>query len=116
MEVIIDGVHEPLTVDDICREVGVSHRTLEYAFRARFDLSPKAYIRTLRLNCVRKELRMSDPLTTSITKVANRWGFWHMGQFAADYRKLFVEIPTETLGWRSQRRAEGSGRPHLVGG
>ena len=46
---------------------------------------------------------MSDPSSTSITKVANRWGFWHMGQFASDYRKLFVELPSDTLGRRSQR-------------
>jgi AraC-like DNA-binding protein len=110
VEVIIEAIREPLTVNDICREVGVSHRTLEYAFQACFDLSPKAYIRTVRLNCVRKELRLSDPASTSITKVAVRWGFRHMGQFAADYRKLFMELPTETLGRRSQRKA---GEPRI---
>ena len=28
--------------------------------------------------------------------VAHRWGFWHMGQFARDYRRLFGELPSET--------------------
>ncbi|MCK5375915.1 MAG: helix-turn-helix domain-containing protein, partial [Acidobacteria bacterium] len=32
-----------------------------------------------------------------VTDVANNWGFWHMGQFAADYRKMFGELPSQTL-------------------
>ena len=32
-----------------------------------------------------------------VADVANEWGFWHMGGFAADYRKLFGELPSTTL-------------------
>ena len=32
-----------------------------------------------------------------IRDIANRYGFWHMGQFAADYKKLFGELPSKTL-------------------
>ncbi|NOR23809.1 MAG: helix-turn-helix domain-containing protein [Desulforhopalus sp.] len=32
-----------------------------------------------------------------VIDVSNVWGFWHMGQFAADYRNLFGELPSETL-------------------
>ena len=32
-----------------------------------------------------------------VAEVASRWGFWHMGQLAADYRQLFGELPSETL-------------------
>jgi AraC-like DNA-binding protein len=28
--------------------------------------------------------------------VANRWGFWDLAQFSADYRELFGELPAET--------------------
>ncbi len=31
-----------------------------------------------------------------IADIANRYGFWHMGQFAADYRRMFAELPSET--------------------
>ena len=34
---------------------------------------------------------------TKILNIANDWGFWHMGQFAADYKSLFGELPSETL-------------------
>jgi AraC-like DNA-binding protein len=33
---------------------------------------------------------------SAITDVANEWGFWHMGQFAADYQSQFGELPSET--------------------
>jgi len=29
--------------------------------------------------------------------MANRHGFWHMGQFAKDYKNLFGELPSQTL-------------------
>ena len=29
--------------------------------------------------------------------VAARWGFWHLSQFAVDYKKLFGELPSRTL-------------------
>jgi len=36
-------------------------------------------------------------LATLFNQLANAWGIWHMGRFAADYRKLFGEVPSETL-------------------
>ncbi len=67
------------------------------AFLERFGVSPKAYLQALRLNGVRRVLRRSDPLNSKVSNVANYWGFWHMGQFAADYRRLFGELPSDTL-------------------
>ena len=97
MAYITDHAHEPPTVLEICQDVGVSKRTLEYAFLEYFGVSPKSYLQAYRLNGVRKTLRESDPNSIKIADVANRWGFWHMGQFAKDYHKLFGELPSETL-------------------
>jgi hypothetical protein len=35
-----------------------------------------------------------------VSDVANSWGFWHMGQFAADYRAMFGELSSSTLNRR----------------
>jgi AraC family ethanolamine operon transcriptional activator len=65
-------------------------------------MTPKAYLTAMRLDGVRRHLVPGEP-TVKIADVANRWGFWHMGQFAADYRRHFGELPSQTL----QRRSNG---------
>ena len=57
----------------------------------------KQYLRTLKLNKVRKILKHSGIQNTHTTDIANNYGFWHMGQFAKDYKNLFGELPSETL-------------------
>lgn len=92
-----ENAREAPTVEDLSRYTGSSIRTLQYGFRQALGVSPKAYINATRLNCVRKALADSDPSHIKVSDVANEWGFWHMGSFAADYRKLFGELPSATL-------------------
>src|SRR6516225_4043739 len=87
---------EPLSLLDLCGELGVSERTLHYAFQEVRGLSPMAYFRGFRLNAVRRELKTA-PATASVHEIARRWGFWHTGEFAAAYRQLFGELPSQTL-------------------
>jgi len=88
---------DPVTVQDLIDTSKVSWRTLDYAFRERFNVTPKEYLSAIRLNGVRRRLRRADLSSTKIADVANYWGFWHMGQFARDYRRLFGELPSVTL-------------------
>jgi AraC family ethanolamine operon transcriptional activator len=83
------------TIKDICRASGASYRTLNRAFLDRFGVVPKQYLQAIRLDGVRKDLRRMRPYS-AITDVANEWGFWHMGQFARDYRRQFGELPSKT--------------------
>lgn len=85
------------TIVDICASVGVSERTLQYAFRAYVNMSPMIYLRFCRLNRVRAALRASDPRTTTVTNVAMQFGFLHLGRFALDYKQVFGESPSTTL-------------------
>jgi AraC family ethanolamine operon transcriptional activator len=84
------------SIQDVCHVAGVSWRTVDYAFRDLFGVTPKQYLQATRLDGVHKELRRKGP-ATKITDIANDWRFWHMGQFAADYRRQFGELPSETL-------------------
>jgi AraC family ethanolamine operon transcriptional activator len=86
----------PLTVSDLCKSIGTSAPTLYRAFQEQFGVSPKRYIQIRRLCGVRQQL-FAKKTEVSITDVANDWGFWHMGQFAADYRQHFGELPSDTL-------------------
>lgn len=88
---------EPVGVVDLCRASGASQRTLRRAFTEHLGVPPKTYLRARRLNGVYRDLRRGDPRDVCVADVANGWGFWHMGQFAADYRRLFGELPSKTL-------------------
>jgi AraC family ethanolamine operon transcriptional activator len=67
-----------------------------FAFREKFGITPKQYLQATRLQRVRERILRSDP-SSSIAENAAHWGFWHMGQFAADYRNQFGELPSQTM-------------------
>lgn len=96
----IDYIHENLneivSVSQVSQFVNIPERTLRYNFEKKYNISPKDFIQKLRLNGVKK--RLSGNLKTpSIYKIASEYNFWHMGQFARDYKHLFGELPSETL-------------------
>lgn len=86
--------NEPLSMLQVCRHVGASRRKLNYCFKDVLGSSPLRYLRALRLNGVRRDLRDG---AASVQQAAARWGFWRMGEFAADYRRQFAELPSQTL-------------------
>ena len=95
-QLTLDCSDAPLTIAELCVRVGVSRRTLQYCFAEVLDINPVRYLRTARLARVRKRLREATPGAT-VQQEAARYGFWHLSRFAADYRRMFVELPSETL-------------------
>lgn len=84
------------TVDELCAALHVSRRTLQYAFAEEAGVSPLTYVRSLRLNGVRRRLR--EPAAgQTVQAAAAAWGYWNLSAFAADYRRQFGERPSETL-------------------
>jgi AraC family ethanolamine operon transcriptional activator len=110
-EFIHARLSEPLRLSELCRHARLKIRTLEYGFREVTGLTPVAYIRSVRLNAVRRAL-LSDASTQhrSISEIAMDVGFWHLSQFAVDYRLFFGETPTET------RRSSGVTRRTVIRG
>jgi AraC family ethanolamine operon transcriptional activator len=92
---------EPVYLADLCSAAGVSERTLEQVFREAYGVSPLRYLKLRRLNLARQRLRDGAIESTRVTDVALDCGFWELGRFAADYKTLFGESPSQTL----QRRA-----------
>lgn len=89
---------EPLTMSGIAEYVGVSVRSIQQGFRDELGVTPMAYLRDRRLERVREELTdaaAGDGVT--VTEVAERWGFNHLGSFAVLYRKRWGESPSQTL-------------------
>jgi AraC family ethanolamine operon transcriptional activator len=95
-EFMLAHLREPLTLVDLCEQADVSERTLNYAFHEVMGMSPKAYLKAKRLNAVRQDLKSTEPADATVAEIAGRWGFWHTGNFAADYLRLFGELPSQT--------------------
>lgn len=96
LERLEDSDHLPMSIADLCRSVGVSSPTLYRSFQEEFDISPKQYLKARSLSGAHRELLRAAP-GVLVVDIANQWGFWHMGQFARDYRRHFGELPSETL-------------------
>jgi AraC-like DNA-binding protein len=88
---------QPLRIGQLCRELGVSERTLREAFYKLTDTNPLAFLKAQRLNRVYRELRNSDLSEMLVKQAAYSNGFYHLGHFCRDYKKLFCETPLETL-------------------
>lgn len=87
---------------------GVSERTLRSLFKKTFGIAPNRYLRVRRLEMIRVTLAAADPGSQTVSGVARRFGYSDAGRMAAEYRALFGEYPSATLGRRAGRRAERS--------
>jgi AraC family ethanolamine operon transcriptional activator len=96
-------IDAPITVADLCAHLGVSRRTLQYSFNEVLGQNPVRFLRALRLNGVRRDLKAARRQGASIQDVAARWGFWHLGHFVTDYKRMFGELPSDTLRSRGRR-------------
>lgn len=91
----------PPSVDDVCKRLRISRRSVQNGFRSIAQTTPINYIRSVRLNGVRRELTNTRGDELTIGDAAARWGFFHLSHFAADYQHLFGELPSQT------RRTDG---------
>ena len=89
------NLQRPLTLLDIAEAARVGPRALQIGFQRQFGCSPLKYVRQMRLARVRHEL-MIDPDHQSIAAIAARWGFFHLGLFARQYRDSYGELPSHT--------------------
>ena len=96
VELMMGRLDDNVSICQLCTDSSTSWRTLTRGFQERFGIGPKAYFNRIRLGRVRSDL-LQGRGAGSIAGAANRWGFWHMGQFARDYKRMFGELPSETL-------------------
>lgn len=85
----------PVTIAALCDIACVSRRTLQYSFESILGISPVQFLRATRLNRVRRQLLANGDI--SIADAAANQGFYHLSQFALDYKRLFSERPSDTL-------------------
>ena len=93
---------------EICGALGVSERMLRECCKRHLGMSPRRYCRLRRMQQVHRALRSIDPRTASVFEVARRYGVGNLGRFAASYRALYGELPSNHFAATSRR-----GRAHF---
>ncbi|GAB7051402.1 AraC family transcriptional regulator [Catenuloplanes indicus] len=89
---------EATTLADVAAAARTGPRGLQAAFRRHLDTTPMAYLRRIRLERAHRELQAADPAQgATVGAIARRWGFTHLGRFAAAYRDEYGTSPAETL-------------------
>ncbi|NMF84511.1 helix-turn-helix domain-containing protein [Nodosilinea sp. P-1105] len=94
---IMDHLDQPLTLAQICQAVCTSQRSLQYGFQEMLGMGPMAFVKVQRLHGIRRALLNADPKPETVAHIAHQWGFFSLGHFSRDYKKLFGELPSQTL-------------------
>ena len=97
MDLIAAGPHLPLTTSVLAKQCYVSVRTLQEGFQRHLGMSPMAYVRVVRLRRAHRDLRSADPSHSSVAAIAHRWGFIHLGRFAAAHKTMYGQTPLQVL-------------------
>ena len=66
------------------------------------------YLQLRQLHQVHRAMQAADPDNVSVAEVLVAHGEWEFSRFAARYRRLFGELPSQTL----RTRARPLKRPH----
>jgi transcriptional regulator GlxA family with amidase domain len=84
-------LHEPLTLDSLAEQAGVSSRTLTRLWRAETGVSPHRWLLTARVNRARELLEKTDH---TVEQVASRCGLGSATNLRARFRQTLGTTPT----------------------
>jgi AraC-like DNA-binding protein len=108
-----EGVHaggpDAMDLDDVARALGVSRRTVQLAFSEYFGVSFRTLYHAARLHRAHAMIRAQGH-ELSVTQIATRCGFAHLGRFSRYYHRMFGRLPRDTrsLAWGGRVAARAS--------
>jgi AraC-like DNA-binding protein len=97
---------EPLHLDRLAREAGLSKYHFLRLFKSAYGLTPAEYVSQRRIERAQDLLRATN---LTVTEVCTMVGFSSLGSFSTRFRALVGESPSDF-----QRRYAG-GAPHIPG-
>ncbi|CAG4883919.1 AraC family transcriptional regulator [Georgfuchsia toluolica] len=98
-EYLLAHASEPFTMRDMATHLGISIRSLYLGFQRYRRMSPKTFLRNVRLDGVHTDIiaARQEKRNETITQIAMSWGFTHLGHFTKAYSAKFNELPSATL-------------------
>jgi AraC-like DNA-binding protein len=97
MDIIESSPQSSLTTSLLASQCHVSIRALQEGFRRHVGMTPMKYMQFIRLRRAHRDLRAAHPANATVASIAHRWGFGHLGRFAAAYKAMYGETPLQTL-------------------
>lgn len=91
------NMRRDIYMHEICDAAGVSERAVRYAFEHMLGMSPNRYLSMMRLCAACRSLSMADGSRRTVKAIALSCGLWDLSRFADNYRRVFGELPSETL-------------------
>ena len=85
----------PMRQQELCEALRVGERRLRRLFAGLHGTSPTRFLMRHRLHLARTRLERGED--DRVTDVGMSCGFYDLGRFASQYRRLFNELPSETL-------------------
>lgn len=98
-DLAVQDLERPMTIAELCVDLGVSRRMLQYCFQDVLGVGAAEFLRAVRLSGARRALKTA----ATVTEAASLWGFLHFGRFAHDYKAMFGERPSDTFRRYHQR-------------
>lgn len=94
---LIDYFHayptEAISLEEMTQFTRTSPRSLYYNFKKYTGYTPQQYFKLIRLGYLRRELAGD---IQSLTTLAYKFNFFHLGDFAALYKRVYGELPSDT--------------------
>ena len=97
LDYVDQHAHDRLTIQQISQAMDRTTRALEIAFNRALGIAPLQYVLARRLHNVRRDLLLRTNGTPTVTHTAAHHGFVHFGRLSQQYRRLFGELPSETV-------------------
>ena len=91
---ILGNLQFELNIKNLCDQFCISERALQYGFHKIFGITPKKFIRILRLNEAHKEI-LKTKGHVKISEVAIKWGFENFGRFSCEYQQMYGVLPSK---------------------
>ena len=99
MDFMLEHISSPLSVSTVAKECDTSVRSLQAAFRTELGTTPVQWLRSQRLERAHA-LLLSGASGLTVTDVAYRCGFFHLGEFGSAYRSRYGTTPSAVLASR----------------
>ena len=97
IDFLASRLDEPVTVDDMAAQVGMSRAVFHRKFKQATTMSPIQFVKSMRLNSA----AMSIAAGVGVTEAARDVGYVSPSQFSREFKRMYGQSPKE---WSSARQ------------